>query len=88
MKTTVSYTLYFSRESNYLPFLEKRTVIWKGWKIIHAHSAKIEPVFDFELKWLWEDFRNFRREESDTTEIAFNNLEICKTMTVTKTWEG
>lgn len=87
MKTVVSYTLYYSRKAGH-PFIDKKTVIWKGLRIIHSHSATVLPELDFELKYMLKDFHNFHREESDTTEVSFSTLETCKTMTITKSWEG
>ena len=87
MTTAVTYTLYFSRENNYLPFLTKDTVVYKGWKIIHSHSATIMVNCDWELKSLYRDFRSFQHEAADTTEIFYQSLSSCKTMTIRKTWE-
>lgn len=88
MKTIISYTLFFSRENNYLPFLAKNTLIYKGWNLIHSHSATIMVQYDWELERLYKDFRAFQHEESDTTEISFQHLDSCKTMIIRKTWEG
>lgn len=88
MKTIISYTLFFSRENNYLPFLVKNTLVYKGWKLIHSNSSTIMVQYDWELKQLYKDFRTFQREESDTTEISFQRLDNCKNMTIRKTWEG
>lgn len=88
MTTSVTYTLYFSRENSYLPFLTKDTVVYKGWKIVHSHSATIMARYDWELKSMYEDFRAFQHEAADTTKITYQTLDCCKTMIVCKTWEG
>lgn len=88
MTTIVSYTLYFSREKNYLPFLTKNVVIYKGWKIVHSHSATMMATYDWELKSLYKDFRSFQHGAADTTEITYQSLDSCKTMIIRKTWEG
>jgi hypothetical protein len=88
MRTIISYTLFFSRENNYLPFVVKDVAIYKGWELVHSHSATVSPECDLELKFLYEDFRSFQHEEADATEITFKCLDTCKTMTITKKWEG
>lgn len=88
MTTAVTYTLYFSRENNYLPFLAKDTVVYKGWKIVHSHSATITAEYDWELASLYKDFRSFQHETADTTKISYQLLDSCKTMIIRKTWEG
>ena len=88
MTTSVTYTLYFSRENNYLPFLTKDTTVYKGWKIVHSHSATIMVNYDWELERLYKDFRFFQHEAADATEISYQSLSSCKTMIIRKTWEG
>ena len=88
MKTIINYTLYFSRENNRLPFLTKSTAIFKGWKLVHSNEATILPEYDWELEEMYRDFRSFQHEEADKSEVVYNCLESCKTMTVKKTWEG
>ena len=88
MKTIISYTLYFSRENNRLPFLTKSTLIFKGWKLAHSSEATILPEYDWELEEMFRDFRSFQREEADATEIIYQSLDSCKTMIIRKTWEG
>lgn len=88
MKTIITYTLYFSRENNYLPFLAKSTLIFKGWKLVHSNETTILPKYDWELKEMYKDFRSFQHEEADKSEITYSCLECCKTMIIRKTWEG
>ena len=88
MKTIISYTLFFSRENNRLPFLTKSTVIFKGWKLVHSNEATILPEYDWELEEMYRDFRSFQREEADESEIIYQHLDSCKTMTIRKIWEG
>ena len=88
MKTIISYTLYFSRENNRLPFLAKSTLILKGWKLVHSSNATILPEYDWELEKMYRDFRSFQREEAGENEVTYSCLDTCKTMTITKKWEG
>lgn len=88
MKTIISYTLFFSRENNRLPFLVKDTMILKGWKLVHSNTATILPEYDWELEEMYRDFRSFQREEADENEITYSCPDSCKTMTIKKTWEG
>ena len=88
MKTIISYTLFFSRENNCLPFLTKSTLIFKGWKLVHSSEATILPKYDWELGEMYKDFRSFQHEEAYKNEIVYSCLDSCKTMTIRKTWEG
>lgn len=88
MKTIITYTLFFSRENNLLPFLTKSTLIFKGWKLVHSNETTIIPKYDWELKEMYKDLRTFQREEADESEVTYTCLDSCKTMTIRKTWEG
>lgn len=88
MTTSVTYTLYFSRENNRLPFLTKSTAIFKGWKLVHSSEATIIPEYDWELAEMYRDFRSFQHEEADKNEVIYQSLDSCKTMIIRKTWEG
>ena len=88
MKTIITYTLFFSRENNLLPFLTKSTLIFKGWKLVHSSVATILPEYDWELKEMFKDFRSFQHEEADKNEVIYQHLDSFKTMIVKKTWKG
>lgn len=88
MKTIITYTLFFSRENNLLPFLTKSTLIFKGWKLVHSSEATILPEYDWELEEMFKDFRSFQHEEADGNEVIYQHLDSCKTIIIKKTWEG
>lgn len=88
MKTIISYTLFFSRENNRLPFLTKSTLIFKGGKLVHSSEATILPAYGWELGEMFQDFRAFQREEADENETIYSCLESCKTMIIRKAWKG
>lgn len=87
MKTSVTYTLYFSRKAGEHPFLSVSTCIFDNRNhVIHSHSAIIDGDYDFRRRELLSSWRDFQAEKADRTEMFYNRGEYGKSIAITKFW--
>lgn len=85
MTIKTCYELYFSRRFGHA-FLSISTYVINKGKIVHSHTARIDGECDFERIEMWKEFRRFRKEEANHTEIYYREFEDFKTITIDKTW--